>query len=568
MEAESSEEEINSDVTSEDLDGFVEPDYGRERRDLYGEKVSELEQKYAKYVEREDESTTEEIRPQIRPFPTSMDPLLFLVRVKFGKEKSIANRIIEQAKGVGDVTAVVQKDGLKGYIYVEAFKRTAVDEAVQRVKNVYKNKISAIPFSEMIDALSCRKDYIVNDYARVKSGKYKDDVVQVLENYEDCCQIKAVPRLNDRRRLFDPEEFRAQVTAKNGGFYYNRDFFRDGFLIKTVLKMSLDFDIQPTFDDLKQLDTERPVRLNDAVRVVKGDLKNFTGKVVSVAGSTCVVSDGTSTFDVDAGCLEKRVEVGDVFSYAGENGVVLQKEGNRVVLGIREMQDEVSVHINDLEGRVVERPKTTKTRPQTPKKRLDLLVNKNVRIVAGAYKGLVGIVKEVHRERCRVQLMSNLESVHVYKNDIREIAPTQQAQASATPGYKTPGSKTPGYTTPGYKTPGYTTPGYRTPGYAPPETEIQAASVYYGMKILIDGSEKTVSRMEESIYYTTDGREVAATEMVPVRPTNKYDPVFIFRGDHKEKNGVLIEFEEEIGKVELMGNEYVRVKLDDMAVKN
>lgn len=587
IEAESSDEDIDSSVVSEDIGGYnVEPNYTT-HRDVYRDKIRDLEERYAKgdLEEEDDVIETAEVPNQASLFPKPSDPLLFLVRCKTGKEKQIANRILEHAQEVPDVTSIVQKDGLKGYIYIEAFKKTAVEEAISKVKNVYKNKLTPIPLSEMTEALSCKKEYMVKEFASIKSGKYKGDVVQILENYEDCCQIKAVPRLKDRKKLFDPEEFRNKAIAKNGGYYYNRDFFKGGYLIKTVLKTSLDFDAEPSFDDLKWLKTASPVRLNDTVKVIRGDLKGFEGKVVSSTNTTCVITDGTSRFDVDAVDLELNVAVGDAYSYKGENGLVLKIDGGEVVLGIKEMTDEVRVKINDLEA-----PKFAKPQKQeivkSMKKRTDPLVNRTVQIVTGIHKGLKATVKEVYRDKCRVQLSSNLEFVNLHRNELREIAPVlptletpgyrtpgQRASGAFTPGYKTPGYatpgfKTPGYKTPGYQTPGYQTPGYKTPGYATPGHVMPTYDqTHKGIQIVVDGVVKTVKSLDSDTFTCLDESKCTISEIEPVVPTKNYEQVFIFRGDYYGKFGTVNDFEDNIVKIQIGQAEVVRVKIEDCTIQ-
>ena len=584
MEAESSDEEINSELSSQDIEGFgmAEPDYRISGRNLYEEKLQDLEARYRDVSEEDYEDILE--RPsQSKLLPLPSDPILFLIRVKIGKEKYVAAKIAEVAKEIGDITAVLQKDGLKGYIYVEAYKKTAVDEALYNIKNVYKNRIGIISLSEMVDVMNCTKDYSVGDYARMKGGRYKGDLVQIVENFEDCCQIKAIPRINNKKKLFDPEEFRNDVTASNGGFYYQRDFYKDGFLIKSVLKRSLDFDVTPTFEELKDLAKQNIVHLNDQVIIERSDLHNFKGKIINVAGNICTVTDNKNTFDADIRDLRKYAEVGERYSYRGENGMVLKVEGGMAVLGIKDMTDEIEVPVADLDRPVVETKNQNRVRKQITRGRRDQMINKRIKVIAGENKGMIGIVKEVQRDRCRIQISATLEEVTTMKSDLRVLEPIYTYAQAATPGYKTPG-KTPGYTTPGYKTPGYATPGYKTPGYMTPgyktpaysvpdesRTVESVKSIYIGIKVMVDGEEREVTNVVDdklcagNSTFTVDeiGKDIE-----PVIPQKKYESVFIYKGEFSGKIGTLVEINEDVGKVQLKeGNEVISLLMDDLTVR-
>ncbi|OQS55363.1 global transcription factor group A2 [Ecytonucleospora hepatopenaei] len=618
LEAESSDEDIDSSIDSQDmdgLDGFVEPDYRAAPRNLYEDKIRDLEARYARPgTDEEDEDVFEktlEAPCQAKLLPLPSDPVLFLCRVKFGKEKTVAANIIEAAKEIPDVTAVLQKDGLKGYIYIEAFKKTAVDEAVYNVKNVYKSRITAINLSEMVDVMNCNKDYNVGDYARMKSGKYRGDLVQIIENFDDCCQIKAIPRINNNKKLFDPEEFRNETQYNNGGYYFNRDYYKDGYLIKSVLKTNLEFDVTPTFEELKDLSGENVVHLNDQVVVTKGELANFKGKIVNVSGNTCTVTNKEKTFDVDIGLLKRHVEVGENYSYQGNNGMVLKvNTDGLVVLGIKNMTEEVTVNVTDLEAPVAQKIAPPKKFAYA-RNRADPLVNKKVSIVAGEYKGMVGRVQGVNKDTYRVQLSTTFESINAFKNDLRVIEPVYTYAYTSTPGYKTPGKtpgyttpgyatpgyKTPGYTTPGYKTPGYTTPGYKTPGYTEPmmEEEVEEGKavmsdldiLLVGVNVYVNGVLKTVERIsgekcfagEESFYiseiqnYDEEQLKMArlssgeTKSIMADKPKNKFETVFVFKGEHANKVGTVTEYKESIAKIQCMTGECIRVDVSDLTTK-
>ncbi|KAL6120895.1 hypothetical protein NUSPORA_02294 [Nucleospora cyclopteri] len=571
IEAESSEEEIDTEIESEEMDGFVEKemtdvDYRAAYKDSYKEKIQDLEERYLKGEQNEEiYEKTAEAPSQATLLPTAESPLLFLVRVKTGKEKQICNRIVENAKNSRDITAVVQKEGLKGYIYVESYKKTAIDEAITGVKNVYKNKITPVPFREMVDALSYKKDFITTDFARIKNGKYKNDLVRVIESYGDCCKIRAIPRLSGEKKLFDPEEYRNYSVRKGDGYFYNRDFYQDGFLIKTILKTNLDFCDNATFEELQLLEQKKPISLNLKVRVIKGDLCNLTGTVSAMNGETVTIVDGRAKYELDASAVERFVQVGDEVSYKGENGMVLKVNKKTAIVGMKDMTEEIEAKISDLEN-----PKAVKMKlqPQSRKLkrgRIDPLVNKNVQITQGPSKGLLGVVKDVYRNKCRVQLNSSLEFTSVDRSSLKPAEPGRATQAAAVHSAE---GLTPGYQTPGFKTPGYKTPGYEMMDGEETSFPFTSAysDLYKGIKINHNGKVTAVTDGTDEFFILQDSSKVRISEAESVLPS-KYDEIFILRGPYKGKTGAMLGEEGTIARVKTRYGEMLEIKLKDLTLK-
>lgn len=574
LEAESSDEEISSNYDSEDMDGVLEnsklaPNYNLPLKDRYAEKLKNLEEKYL-HMDNEDSSKEyideDDVSVHRQVFPKMSDPLLFLVRVKIGKEKSIASKIAEHAKTISDITAILQKDGLKGYIYIESFKKSAVDEAVSKVKNVYKNRIVAIPIAEMVDVLNSKKEYMINEYGRIKNGKYKGDLAQILENYEDSCQIRVVPRIDGKQCLFDPDKFQNKAISKDDGYYYNRDFYKDGFLIKIVLKDSLDFNTEVSMDELKRFQNISPLKIGENVKVIRGDLKGFLGKIISINGNSYTITNEKKTFEVDTLDLKRDVQLGDTFSYKGKNGIVLKINGNNVMLGIKNMEAEIKVSIDDLELPVSE--KVEKRNIKVPfKKHINPLIDKSVKIIYGEFKGLIGTVKEINRTSCRIRLGSNSEYVMVNRNAIKEINKNNIKINSTRDdiGLKTPGFKTPGYTTPGYKVP---------------------SNIYSDFTEKINSKEFTYDIIPENItvqfvYNNTKefmhidshknivfkNNNISLEKLTPVIPTKRRQLIYIFKGMY---NGTIGEYIDEQDGVAIIQNadDIIRTNVENLTIAN
>ena len=75
-------------------------------------------------------------------------------------------------------------EGLKGYIYVEAFKQQHVKQAIEDIGNLRIGRWQQlmVPIREMTDVLSVVKDTTglkQGSWVRIKRGMYKDDIAQV-----------------------------------------------------------------------------------------------------------------------------------------------------------------------------------------------------------------------------------------------------------------------------------------------------------------------------------------------------------------------------------------------------
>ncbi len=75
-------------------------------------------------------------------------------------------------------------EGLKGYIYIEAFKQQHVKQAIEDIGNLKIGKWQQlmVPIKEMTDVLRVVKDTNAlkrGSWVRIKRSIYKDDIAQV-----------------------------------------------------------------------------------------------------------------------------------------------------------------------------------------------------------------------------------------------------------------------------------------------------------------------------------------------------------------------------------------------------
>lgn len=238
------------------------------------------------------------------------------------------------------IKSIVAPEGVKGYIYVEAYKQTHVKAAILNVGHLRMGqwKQEMVPIKEMTDVLKVVKEQTglkAKQWVRLKRSQYKDDIAQV--DYVDIGQnqvhLKLLPRIDYTRlrgalrttqtdtdeakrkrkrrppaKPFDPEAIRAiggEVTS-DGDFliFEGNRYSRKGFLYKNFLMTAvLSEGVKPTLAELERFE-EQPEEINielavtgkedptsthsfsmgDNVEVCLGDLENLQAKIIAIDG--------------------------------------------------------------------------------------------------------------------------------------------------------------------------------------------------------------------------------------------------------------------------------------------
>lgn len=357
--------------------------------------------------------------------PTNKDPNLWLVKCKPGKEMDIAlnmQRKFLHHQEIDDtlpIYSVVTRSTLRGYVYVEAKSSKHVQDAIDQMNNLYITKISLVPLNEMVDVLRAkpkRSTLKIGSWSRIKHGKYKGDLAQIMEVSENnlTCVVKLIPRidyskeirekkrkirLRPQQRFFNPKDIPRRsdksLTRNQRGLWVwgNDSFDRDGFLIKTIRVRGLvTDDISPKLDeiskfnaatgditasgtrdaikqniDLSSLDAGSGASSNiskispgDLVTVKEGELVNAQGRVKSIAQNYVVVSMKDSELGdvhIEPEKLAKTFQVGDRVrvvrgKYEGVIGMVTQVSDNTVSVFSDVIMDQFSVFSKDLQSAV------------------------------------------------------------------------------------------------------------------------------------------------------------------------------------------------------------------------
>ena len=280
-----------------------------------------------------------------RPFllPTVTDPKLWLCKAQQGRERSAALallRVVMERQFSGQplqIFSIIARDGLKGYVYIEAHKPAHIAQAIEVAKLnhcLYPGQagksLVLVPLAEMPQVLqttaasgatgsSAATAEIpeIGAWVRVKRGRYAGDLAQVVDNAQDegsydptnlntcIIRLKLLPRLNftatgstskDRAppRLFDPEEAsRYGPVSKSRGFWiFGGETYRDGFLYKNIrLSSIITGAVTPSLEEL--------ARFPDSDRTTLENLPGFTEtasgshtEISLAAGDQVIVVEG------------------------------------------------------------------------------------------------------------------------------------------------------------------------------------------------------------------------------------------------------------------------------------
>lgn len=139
------------------------------------------------------------------------DPNLWTVKCRIGEEKQTAFLLMRKYNSFLNksdkqplaIKSVIVKEGLKGFIYIEAYKQTHVKYAIDEISNLKMGvwKQEMVPFKEMPDVLRVIKDIPrlkPGSWVRMKRTIYKDDLAQVeqVNMAQNQVILKLIPRID------------------------------------------------------------------------------------------------------------------------------------------------------------------------------------------------------------------------------------------------------------------------------------------------------------------------------------------------------------------------------------
>lgn len=363
------------------------------------QQAKEIEER-AKMSRTEDDQNTANFS-QRRNLPSIDDPKLWLVSCRKGKTQEAAINIMQKALHLHNegrplrIYSAFASSHLDDRIYVEAYQKLHVTEAISGMHILFDNRTTIVPMEEMADVFAMDQVRKVTakpgDFVRIKTGDYKGDLAQVwrLDEQRGRAVVKVVPRLGKTLgrvrpapRMFNPQEYpncERKMDSKSREFfhYYNGMQFQDGFMFKTMSIKSLNFDnVNPELAEVESfknrsgeaeeavmpltMGTARKIMFekSDKVRVTHGDMTNLVGRIVSVAGDIVTIKPDLDGFDealeFNIADIVKCFDIGDhaaVVSgrYKGQSGMITSTTENAAQLMSDVTKDLLPVLFQDLQ---------------------------------------------------------------------------------------------------------------------------------------------------------------------------------------------------------------------------
>ncbi|KAI5187002.1 transcription elongation factor SPT5 [Nematocida homosporus] len=399
-------------------------------------------EEYTKKIERrysaaEARLETEEV-PQQMLLPTDKHPRLWLIRCLPKKEKSLVLTIMrkvvnsETTDSPINITGVLFNESAPGYIYVEAYQKQQVLQAIEGVTGAFRTTIVQVPAKEMADALIVSETdpivYKPGSLQWLTKGRYAGDLVQVEGPGQErgMVAVRIVPRLGaqNKQALFSPEDYHPSEVYKvaKNSYVYKKETYTDGYLLKDVPTAHLVQTPTPTTEErswFSEGSVKEPVRVakGEFVEVIQGALKGASGIVISTGSDEVLIKIGERKVALSLFEVRKRYAVGDEVIVVsgrkrGKSGFILGLNGDHVRIAIDGFSEEIEVHSDEIKLGSVPTERVAPAKSLIRERR-DPLLNRSGSIIAGEHKGKRGIVKDVQGSTLRIQLIANLKYVTV-----------------------------------------------------------------------------------------------------------------------------------------------------------
>ncbi|KAL5255685.1 hypothetical protein ACHWQZ_G011050 [Mnemiopsis leidyi] len=423
------EQLINKDYNEDEEEGTSESFRHQRRLDhlLSMQEEDKLEEYYRKkYAELDAEEAidtsnyakNEEVKQQ-SALPGVKDPRLWQVKCRMGEEKQTAIKLLRKYINLevnGDplqIKSVVVPVGVRGCIYIEAFKQSHVKAALTGVNALGMGKWQQpmVPINEMADVLKVVSEPMAiktHSWVRIKRGVYRDDLAQIdyVEHNQNKVVCKMLPRIDYKKvksmykdrepvqkfrrsakgrpaqKLFDADLVRSLggELKKDGDFIiFESGRYRNGFLFKTLAFSGITIDgPKPTLEELEKFD-ELPENVDpdllptdkkltsdsiftagDIVEVCEGELIHMTGTIISISGDKVTIVPNhadlknAGALDFPARELRKIFKDGDHVrviqgKYEGETGLVVRVDDNVAVIVADTTYSEMKVRPRDMQ---------------------------------------------------------------------------------------------------------------------------------------------------------------------------------------------------------------------------
>nr|XP_027104908.1 protein RNA-directed DNA methylation 3-like [Coffea arabica] len=363
--------------------------------------------------------------------PSVKDPIIWKVKCMVGRERHSAFCLMQKyvdLQFLGKKLQIISAftiDHVKGFIYIEAEKQCDINEACNGLCSIYSSRVAPVPKEDINHLFSVKnKSNGISEgmWARVKNGKYKGDLAQVVavNSARKKVTVKLIPRIdlkalaekfgrgitanrtaNPAPRLIsnsELEEFRPLIQCRR-----DRDtnkvfevldgmMLKDGYLYKKVSIDSLSFwGVTPTEDELLKFEPSRNEEYNDLewLSQLYGEQKKKRPLFSDKGGGK---GEGSSMPSLDT-----DFEVHDLVFFGRKDfGVVIGTEKDEIFKIIKEGSEGpvvVTIPRKELKNAAFDKKLFT----ALDQKMKNISINDRVRVLDGPMKDREGIVKKIYR---------------------------------------------------------------------------------------------------------------------------------------------------------------------------
>ncbi|KAL0888660.1 hypothetical protein Bca101_012643 [Brassica carinata] len=349
--------------------------------------------------------------------PTAHDPPIWKIKCAIGREKHsvfcLMHKFVELRK-IGTklrILSVFFVEHVKGFIFIEADKEQDVLEACMSLNGIYATRMMLLPKSEAPHLLTVQKKtktFSEGTWARIKSGKYKGDLAQVVavSDTRGKALIKLIPRI-DMAAL--TQKYGGGVVAQKGLNPAPRLISSSELAeFRPLIQVRRDRDTGMTFEHLDSLMLKdgfvyKKVSLDSltscGVKPSKEEILKFTPLEKKETGDVEWISEIYG--EKGEGSSESKLES----SYELYNLVCFSRKDFGLIVGVDDKGDGFKVLKEGSDGPVVVSvgKKEMQDRPFDSKfSALDLnnkqvSINDVVKITKGPSEGKQGVVRQVYR---------------------------------------------------------------------------------------------------------------------------------------------------------------------------
>ncbi|PSR92989.1 Protein RNA-directed DNA methylation like [Actinidia chinensis var. chinensis] len=372
--------------------------------------------------------------------PSSKDPTIWKVKCMVGRERHSAFCLMQKyvdLLSLGTKLQIISAfalENVKGFIYIESERQFDINEACKGICTIYSSRVASVPKNEVSHLFSVRSkcnEVSVGTWARVKNGKYKGDLAQVVvvNDARKKATVKLIPRIDMQAmaekygggiaskktatptprliRSSELEEFRPLIQYRRDrdtglAFeVFDGHQLKDGYLYKKVSLDSLSlWSVMPSEDELlkfepaqkdesdcqewlKQLFGE-PIK-KPSMNCDKGSGKGEGGKGEGGKGASSSSSSKASSFEVHDLVLFGRKDFGVIVGTEKDDYYKILKEGSEGPLVM-------TIEVHQLKNGCFDKKFTALDH------RMKIIsVNDTVRVLEGPLQGRQGIAKYIYR---------------------------------------------------------------------------------------------------------------------------------------------------------------------------